>query len=251
LYFSFLFVRSLASAYLIMASPPEQTWGFTSQAEVAANLAACGPTNPLLCQPAVYLDTNGLRIYVGKTLDVRRRLRQHNGGIAGGGRTTKAMRNKTATDRLWCVAIVTGFADAKQALQFEYRCHRFRRKLARDAVFAPDLQEGIRQACASAPLRLPQFRLAGGYVQVLFHCLSLSRWTKSAPLACTVPLVVHWFDERFRPCGDGYLPAHVTERSATPDEQRYLYAARPREQTTSRKRTRTTPVTTTAKRVCA
>jgi putative endonuclease len=53
------------------------------------------------------------RTYVGASTDVERRLRQHNGELAGGARSTR-------TDTNWKVEKVYGpFADAGAALTFE------------------------------------------------------------------------------------------------------------------------------------
>lgn len=213
-------------------------WVFASRAEAEANRAACSLALVQVPSHVVYFDTNGKRIYVGKSVNVRTRYRQHMGFIKGGGRATKAMRNQTTDDRIWCLAVITGFQSEQQAYQFEYRCHKYKRKLSRDAVFAPHIQENIRVACESAASHVTQFKLLAGYVEVMYRCLTLSRWTTRAPLADTVPLTIHWFDERYRPrvkdLGQGnglpYLLPHVRERSASLSEKRWLYFARPREQ---------------------
>ena len=59
------------------------------------------------------LTTN--RAYVGYTVDFQRRLRQHNGEIAGGAK-------KTSKDKPWTpVCIISGFTDNHCALRFEFR----------------------------------------------------------------------------------------------------------------------------------
>ncbi len=63
----------------------------------------------------VYLleDTQSNRTYVGATLDVERRLQQHNGLMSGGAKATKG--------RTWKrVCYVSGFPHEKAALQFEW-----------------------------------------------------------------------------------------------------------------------------------
>jgi len=53
------------------------------------------------------------RTYVGASTDVERRLRQHNGELAGGARSTRSDKN-------WKVEKVYGpFADQSSALSFE------------------------------------------------------------------------------------------------------------------------------------
>lgn len=57
--------------------------------------------------------------YIGFTLDVPRRVRQHNGEITGGAK-------RTARHRPWKpVVFVTGFASRTAALQFEWQCTCF------------------------------------------------------------------------------------------------------------------------------
>lgn len=57
---------------------------------------------------------DGRRTYVGATVDPDRRLRQHNGEIAGGARATRG--------GVWRRAyLVGGFADERDALRFEWR----------------------------------------------------------------------------------------------------------------------------------
>jgi structure-specific endonuclease subunit SLX1 len=63
----------------------------------------------------VYLleDTKSNRTYVGATLDVDRRLQQHNGELAGGAKATSG--------RTWKrVCYISGFPHEKAALQFEW-----------------------------------------------------------------------------------------------------------------------------------
>lgn len=60
------------------------------------------------------------RTYVGATVDLARRLRQHNGGLKGGAKYT-------SSNRPWELAgTVTGFATFREALQFEWRWKKTR-----------------------------------------------------------------------------------------------------------------------------
>jgi structure-specific endonuclease subunit SLX1 len=54
------------------------------------------------------------KTYVGATINPERRLRQHNGELAGGARATHGLRWKR-------VALVGGFPDERSALRFEWR----------------------------------------------------------------------------------------------------------------------------------
>ena len=77
----------------------------------------------------VYLlvSTNG-NTYVGATVDLNRRLRQHNKEIKGGAHATGI---KVAQGELWTrAAHVSGFPDWKAALQFEWRWKQLTRKLS-------------------------------------------------------------------------------------------------------------------------
>jgi predicted GIY-YIG superfamily endonuclease len=76
----------------------------------------------------VYLlvSTNG-NTYVGATVDLERRLRQHNKEIKGGAYATgiKVVKGETWTR----VAHVSGFPDWQATLQFEWRWKQLTRKL--------------------------------------------------------------------------------------------------------------------------
>ena len=66
--------------------------------------------------------------YVGATVDLNRRLRQHNKEIKGGAHATGVKVNKGET---WVRAChVSGFPDWSAALQFEWRWKQISRKLS-------------------------------------------------------------------------------------------------------------------------
>ena len=66
--------------------------------------------------------------YVGATVDLERRLRQHNSEIKGGAVATTSKVNKGET---WIRAChIEGFPDWKSALQFEWRWKQITRKMA-------------------------------------------------------------------------------------------------------------------------
>jgi structure-specific endonuclease subunit SLX1 len=76
----------------------------------------------------VYLlvSTNG-NTYVGATVDLERRLRQHNKEIKGGAHATGMKVEKGET---WVrAAHIAGFPDWQAALQFEWRWKQLSRKL--------------------------------------------------------------------------------------------------------------------------
>ena len=65
--------------------------------------------------------------YVGATIDLERRLRQHNKEIKGGAHTTGI---KVAQGETWTRAVhVSGFPDWQATLQFEWRWKQLSRKL--------------------------------------------------------------------------------------------------------------------------
>jgi len=66
--------------------------------------------------------------YVGATVDLNRRLRQHNKEIKGGATITS---NKVIKGEIWKrVCHVNGFPDWQAALQFEWRWKQLSRKLS-------------------------------------------------------------------------------------------------------------------------
>ena len=68
--------------------------------------------------------------YVGATVDLERRLRQHNKEIKGGAFATGA---KVLKGEIWCrAAYVSGFPNWTTALQFEWRWKQLSRKYIKD-----------------------------------------------------------------------------------------------------------------------
>jgi structure-specific endonuclease subunit SLX1 len=71
----------------------------------------------LISQACYLLRNRGVRSYVGYTTAPARRLRQHNGELAGGA-------NTTSRGRPWQLLLfVTGFPDKHAALAFEHAWH--------------------------------------------------------------------------------------------------------------------------------
>lgn len=65
--------------------------------------------------------------YVGSTVDLNRRLRQHNKEISGGAKITT---NKVIQGHTWIrVAHIEGFPNWQSALQFEWRWKQLTRKI--------------------------------------------------------------------------------------------------------------------------
>lgn len=103
-----------------------------------------------------YMIKSGTKTYVGKTNDLRRRLRQHNGLIKGG---AKATRGKGPWRIVW---YVRGFLTERHVLQFEWRLHN-----------PPTRRFGI-----------------VGRTKCLLDVCKLPRCTSTAPPAFTTPLHV-------------------------------------------------------------
>lgn len=98
----------------------------------------------------VYLlvSTNG-NTYVGATVDLERRLRQHNKEIKGGAHATGI---KVSQGETWTrVAHVSGFPDWQSTLQFEWRWKQLSRKLS---IHLPPLER--RMKALKTLLELPQ-----------------------------------------------------------------------------------------------
>jgi len=82
-------------------------------------------TNTTLCYVYFLSSTDG-STYIGATIDLKRRLRQHNGEIKGGAKRTTMKIAKGETWERLCY--VGGFPDWKAALQFEWRWKQLSRK---------------------------------------------------------------------------------------------------------------------------
>lgn len=73
------------------------------------------------------LESSDGATYVGATVDVDRRLRQHNKEIKGGAHATGS---RVAKGEIWSrICYVEGFPDWTAALQFEWRWKQLSRKL--------------------------------------------------------------------------------------------------------------------------
>jgi len=66
---------------------------------------------------------NSTNTYIGATIDIHRRLRQHNGEIKGGAKATTSKGNQWER-----VCYVSGFPDWSSALQFEWRWKQLSRR---------------------------------------------------------------------------------------------------------------------------
>jgi predicted GIY-YIG superfamily endonuclease len=73
-----------------------------------------------------FIECSDKNTYIGATVDVDRRLRQHNSEIKGGARRTTA---RSACGSKWHrILYVSGFSSSQEALKFEWRWKYFSRK---------------------------------------------------------------------------------------------------------------------------
>ena len=73
-----------------------------------------------------FIECSDKNTYIGATVDVDRRLRQHNSEIKGGARRTTS---RSAGGLKWHrILYVSGFSSSQEALKFEWRLKYFSRK---------------------------------------------------------------------------------------------------------------------------
>ena len=104
--------------------------------------------------------TSSNRTYFGYSTNVFRRLRQHNGEIKGGAKTTR-------TGRPWTlVCYISGFPDKVTSLQLEWRVHH-----------PPVKRSGLL-----------------GRIKTIGDVLSLDQWTSNSPISSNLFLTIHWIE---------------------------------------------------------
>ena len=126
--------------------------------------------------------------YLGSTNNFSHRLRQHNGEICGGARTT-ANRSKHHKYKWKPVCIVRGFRTRGDAYSFE--------KLAKEITYS----KGVGTPADNVP------RTTHRRIRQLIIVANLARWSST-------PLVFDWQDTDWKPKltdKTGYLPDHMTE----------------------------------------
>ena len=143
--------------------------------------------------------------YCGATVDLARRLRQHNGEIAGGAKYTKIGKE-------WKVVFtVEGFREQREALQFEWALkHRVISTIKVNGI--PKRKRRKRRSITRAPGKRVNGRVAN-----LMRVFSLPRWTKQSPLASEVPLILTWYDAPVDRPASFEVPPDVKEKLARED----------------------------------
>lgn len=105
------------------------------------------------------IDSN--RTYVGVTNNLIRRIRQHNGEIVGGAKSTRG--------RKWEYNfVVKGFRNKIEALQFEWRMHH------------------------PTPKSKYGYRGVDGRKKALENTMGMERWTSKSPLSVDISLDVEY-----------------------------------------------------------
>ena len=137
-----------------------------------------------------YIIQNKGCTYAGVSPDPIRRLRKHNGEIAGGAKYTLSKGPG------WThVCLVHGFQTKIQAMQFEW-----------------------------AVKHVPP-RDAGGInnrIKKLYHVLNKPNWTSKSPSAASVPLLLEWKMNDVKGENSYTLPTYVQELSNTIHEKDIL-----------------------------
>jgi len=83
------------------------------------------------------LESSSGKTYIGSTISVKRRLRQHNREIQGGAKYTRLW---SSLGDIWtCVCYISGFPTWRDALQFEWKW----KKLSRDSSSKSPLQRRL------------------------------------------------------------------------------------------------------------
>ena len=120
--------------------------------------------------------------YIGYTIDPKRRLRQHNGEICGGAKTTQSKRP-------WeMVAFISGFPDETSALQLEW-CLHHPRKALRGRMHNSNQTKVVGVNRRSRDL---------------MEILQKDKWCRNSHPSIMFNITVHWLQSGYR------LPYHLT-----------------------------------------
>lgn len=132
---------------------------------------------------------NPKKTYVGYSVDINRRLRQHNGELVGGAKSTKSGRPYKI------VCYISGFPDNTSALQFEWRCHH---------------PSGRPRKRGKGSLKTRFDKLSGieRRIAILEYILKLDKWTNNAIDSKLFSLTVNWLE-----------PGHQLRKCPYPHEE--------------------------------
>lgn len=148
--------------------------------------------------------TTSRKTYLGASVDVNRRLRQHNGELVGGARATH-------WGRPWKrLCHVQGFPNERTALQFEWRWKNLSTSGSRGKKgmgYKNSKTKGSPFDKLSVGHPALKKRLIG--LWRLIHCY---RYTSKAPPAASIPLTILWEDPTRVACRlalQTVLPSHI------------------------------------------
>ena len=113
------------------------------------------------------------RTYVGYTVNLRRRLRQHNGEITGGAKYTHIGRPYKL------VCYIEGFPNKTNALQFEWRCHN---------------PGGRKKDNGKIEKRFKKYSGMDRRRKILEYVLGLDKWTNSSTHSKNFILTINWLE---------------------------------------------------------
>lgn len=113
------------------------------------------------------------RTYIGYTVDLDRRIRQHNGFLVGGAKYTHVGRPYKV------VGYVEGFPNKNNALQFEWRCHN---------------PGGKSKDHKKIQARFKRYKGMDRRCRIFEYILSLERWTNTAICSNKFSLKFNWLE---------------------------------------------------------
>ena len=151
------------------------------------------------------VSTTSRKTYIGASVDVNRRLRQHNGELKGGARATH-------WGRPWLrVCHVQGFPSERTALQFEWRWKSLSTTGSRRRKGFKAKGRRTHEVTPFDPIQVGHPALKKRLIG-LVRLLGCPRYTSKAPPATSIPLTIVWEDGTRLACRkvlEGCLPPHV------------------------------------------
>lgn len=130
------------------------------------------------------ISNDNRRTYIGVSNNIHKRLRKHNGELTGGAKATRS-------GRPWRhICSISGFTKIN-SLRFEWRVKRSLSKKNPNKLI-----------CTRGG---PFYKMKN-----MFNVLNLERWTSKSDLAKNIPLVITWYEDKFRPQNLS-LPKYISE----------------------------------------
>lgn len=155
---------------------------------------------PHLCYLLKSINTN--RTYIGYSNNLGRRIRQHNGEIVGGAKSTRI-------GKPWkIIGYISGFPDKSSALKFEWKNHN---------LWSPRSKYHCRKSRGKLSKTQKQqasnFRKRGlqGRIETLYHVLSLKRWTSTSYLQGLFLLTMNWLEPGYSLYNQNFPPLYFCQ----------------------------------------